>query len=200
MTFDFPWQWKKGFFRFCWFFSFPKGYFLHNPKLTLHSQKVFFSHTSRNFYKRSVSPTLPRPRFADKSPNHSDARRCTLIQSFSSTVTTVTHTQVWTLSYVVSSLYAFFIIFFYAYGFYWLAVMASSSASVFVVNRLLFWGFDDDHRHHRRRVFHGVHHPSSLCHQTSFSCVLFFIILKLILFFSLLYYEAFCVLYLWKYN
>ena len=38
----------------------------------------------------------------------------------------------------------FFLFLFYAYDFYWLAVMAASSASVFDVERWLFWGFDDD--------------------------------------------------------
>ena len=76
---------------------------------------------------------------------HGDAQRRTPIQSFSSTVTTMTHTQVWTLSYVVLSLYAFFKKKnFYGYGFYWLAVMAPSSASVFVIDKWLFWGFNND--------------------------------------------------------
>ena len=118
---------------------------LHNPKLILHFQKLFSSF----FF---ISHTFPQPHYADKSPNHSDAqqhtttynntRRLTPIQSFSS-VTTTTHTQVWTLSYVVSFLYVF-LFFFYAYGFYWLVVMAPSSASVFLVDKRLFWGFDDD--------------------------------------------------------
>ena len=203
---------------------------LHNPKLTLHSQELrswffYISHTFRNFYKTSFSsPTLPQSHYAGKSSNHSDARRHTATHTH--TIVPVdddhndAHPSLEFIVYCVIFLH-FFKFFFYGYGVYWLVVIASLSASVFVVDRRLFWGFDDN----RNGVVVDKLLRISLTEMASlsshllwwslsiwpllsnpFSCLLFFI-LKLFLFssllwnfFSLLYSKTFCVLCLWKYN
>ena len=95
VTFDFPYFGKKGFLFFI-----PKR--LHNSKLTLHFQKLL----SWFFF---ISHTFPQSHYAGKSPNHSDAQQYTATHTH--TIVLVdgdhTHTQVWTLSYVVSFLYAY---------------------------------------------------------------------------------------------
>jgi len=126
---------------------------LHNPKLTLHSQELrswffYISHTFRNFYKTSFSsPTLPQSHYAGKSSNHSDARRHTATHTHTIVPVDDDHNDAHPgLDFITCCVvFVCFFIFFYAYGFYWLAVMAPSLASVFVVNRQLFWGFNDDH-------------------------------------------------------
>ena len=80
----FPLLWEKGYFGIYRFSSFPKG--LHNPKLTLHSQKLcswffFISHTFRNFYERSSHlPHFHSLITLENLPTtvtHSNTRRCT---------------------------------------------------------------------------------------------------------------------------
>ena len=143
VTFDFPYCGKKGFLASSIFFI-PKR--LHNPKLTLHFQKLFSCSSSLTLFHNLImlanllitvthNNTRRRTTTHDDSHPYNRSRRRWPQR----------RTPRFGLYHMLCYFCMLFLFFFFAYGFYWLVVMTSSSASVFLVDKRLFWDFDDDH-------------------------------------------------------
>jgi len=126
--FWFPLLWEKGFFGICWFSSFPTATFL----IFLH-----LPHFHGLITRANLPTIVTHNNTRQHTTTHDDAHpyNCSCWRW------SQRRTPKFGLYHMLCRFCMFF---FYAYDFYWLAIMAPLSTSVFVVDWWLFWGFDDD--------------------------------------------------------